>query len=330
MSTHHPGTWVANSSDQVDVTDAPWALTTHLLAINNQQMRRVTRHPFLERAAKGTLSKHLVAQWLSNDRQYIEGYISISQHTLNLLRSTHNSTTAPGAEPDIETRLITWLEAAIKNGERERDLFQEVADIYKIDMYPTPLQDNVKSEGLRRYEALFNSVTSQQPNSFIPWLEGAVLLWATEKIYYEAWTWARRQDTKGSPRSYENDLDGGAMRREFIPNWSNRVFLMFVEQLERIINEGVSLAVNRDAQRWIDVKSRADPIWRALLNAEEAFWPDIHGSECGLLEPGVQRREDGRMDGTTVRSTGDNEIVNEQQGGRAGDMPAMRNQQMVT
>lgn len=326
MSAHHPGTWAAHSSDKVDLTDAPWALTTHLLAINNQQMRRATRHPFLERAAKGALPKHLVAQWLSNDRQYIEGYISVTKHTLNLVRSTPDST----IDPDIQRRLITWLETAIKNGERERDLFNEVAEIYKIDVYPAPLQDNVKSEGLRRYEALFNSVMSQQPNSFIPWLEGAVLLWATEKIYYEAWSWARRQDTKGSPRSYDTDMDGGAMRREFIPNWANRVFLMFVEQLERIINEGVSIAVNRDAQRWIEVKSRADPIWRALLDAEEAFWPNINGNEGSLIEPGVQRREDGKMDGTTLRSTGDNEILNEQQGVRASDMPAMRsNEQMV-
>ncbi|RAR06679.1 heme oxygenase-like protein [Stemphylium lycopersici] len=324
MPKHHPGTWVAHSKgDDVDLTDVPWAVTTHLLAINHQQLLRVTRHPFLERAAKGTLPKPLIAQWLANDRQYIQGYLSTIKNTLNLVRSTHTSTTAQGAEPDIEKRLISWLESGIKNGEREMRFFEEVAEIYNIELHPSPLQDNIKSEGLRRYEALFNSVASQQSNAFLPWLEGAILLWSTEKVYYEAWSWARRQDTQSSPRSYDSDMDGGAMRREFIPNWSNRDFMMFVEQLERIVNEGVVNAVNRDDEKWAEVKSRVDPIWRTLLEAEEAFWPDVPGSDGSLIEPGVRRGEDGKMDRTTLRSTGDDEVLNEQQGVRAGDITTL-------
>lgn len=114
------------------------------------------------------------------------------------------------------------------------------------------------------------------------------------------------------------------MRREFIPNWSNRDFLMFVEQLERIINEGVSDAVDRDDGKWAEVKARVDPIWRALLDAEEAFWPDVPSSHGSLIEPGVQRGVDGKMDGTTLRSTGDNEILNHNQGVRSGDISTLR------
>ena len=283
-------------------------------------MLRCTRHPFLARAAKGTLPKPLIAQWLSNDRQYLQGYLSTISNTLNLIRNTHQSTTAPGAEPDIETRLITWLESGIKNGERELRFFQEVADIYHIDIQPSPLQETIKSEGLRRYEALFASVASQQPHAYIPWLEGAILLWSTEKVYYEAWSWARRQDAQSSPRNFEKDQDGGAMRRAFIPNWSNRDFLMFVEQLERIVNEGISNAVDRDDARWVDVKRRADPIWKALLDAEEAFWPDIPGGEGSLIEPGVRRGKDGKMDGSTLRSTGQNEVLDEKYGIQNGEV----------
>jgi thiaminase len=307
MPTHHPGTAAARNGG-TDPTDMPWAVTTHLLSISHDQMLRCTRHPFLERAAKGTLPKALIAQWLSNDRQYLQGYLSTISNTLNLIRSTYKSTTVPGAEPDIEARLIAWLEAGIKNGERELRFFQEVAEIYKIDIQSSPLQESVKSEGLRRYEALFASVASQQPHAFLPWLEGAILLWSTEKVYYEAWSWARRQDAQSSPRNFENDQDGGAMRREFIPNWSNRDFLMFVEQLERIVNEGISNAVDRDDARWMEVKNRADPIWRALLDAEEAFWPDVPSGEGGLIELGVRRGVDGRMDSSTLRSTGQDEV----------------------
>jgi thiaminase len=318
MPAHHPGTWVAHSQGDIDPTDVPWAVSTHLLAINHQQLLRVTRHPFLERAAKGTLPKPLIAQWLANDRQYLQGYISTLNYLLKLVRSQHQATAEPGAQPDIETRLIAWLESGVKNGERELRFFQEVADIYNIDIHPSPLQDTVKSEGLRRYEKLFTSVVSEQPHAFIPWLEGAILLYATEKVYYEAWSWARRQDTQ-SPRNFDNDQDGGAMRREFIPNWSNRDFMMFVEQLERIVNEGVSEAVNRDETKWAEVKSRADPIWSALLDAEETFWPDIPDAHGSMIEPSVRRDADGTMDSTTLRSTGEDEVLNEKPGVRDGD-----------
>ncbi|RMZ73170.1 heme oxygenase-like multi-helical [Pyrenophora seminiperda CCB06] len=294
MAQHRTGNWFANSKGDVDTTNLPWALTVHLLAINPQQLARATKHPFLERAAKGTLSKPLVAQWLANDRQYIQGYLSTIKHTLNLIRAAQKSTTPSEIDPDIETRLISWLEEGIKNGEREVKLFQEVADIYKLDIPPSPLPDNMKSDGLRRYEALFEKVASQPPNTFIPWLEAAVLLWATEKVYYKAWSWSRRQGSShssSSSRDYDKDQDGGAMRREFIPNWSNRDFIMFVEQLERILNEGVALAVNRYEERWVSVKSRADPIWRDVLDAEEAFWPAVSSDdgERSLSEPGVRQ-----------------------------------------
>ncbi|KAI8940772.1 hypothetical protein NX059_002038 [Plenodomus lindquistii] len=281
MPRHHPGTTVAHND--IDLTDVPWALTTHLLSIGHEQFLRATRHPFLARAANGTLPKHIVARWLANDRQYLHGFISTINHILNMLRSQRRSAITDG-EPDIETRLMAWLESARQNGEREIRLFQEVSEIYKLDLPSSPVDETIKVEGLRRYESLFSKVTSQSPHSFIPWLEGAVLLWATEKAYYESFAWARRQDAQSSPKSYANDQDGGAMRREMIPNWSNRDFLMFVEQLERIVNEGVSQAVNRDDARWAEVKKRTDAIWQAVLDAEETFWPDVEGGGARLKE----------------------------------------------
>lgn len=300
--SHHPGTYVAHHKD-IDINNVPWAVTTHLLSINHQQFLRATRHPFLARAANGTLPKSVVAQWLANDREYIQGYISTISNLLNLVRSQRTTATAPGAEPDIETRLITWLESALQNGEREVRLFQEVADIYKLDIAASPLSSTVQLEGLRHYQSLFAKVAAQQPNSFIPWLEGAILLWATERVYYEAFSWSRRQDAQASPRNFDKDQDGGAMRREFIPNWSNRDFLVFVEELERIVNEGVSEAVGRDDARWAAVKQRTDFIWKAVLDAEETFWPDVEGSGSALKEAVVGGPQPNGV-GTTLNSTG--------------------------
>jgi thiaminase len=269
MPQHHPGTFVADNN--LDRTDVPWALTTHLLSVNQDQLLRTINHPFLARAANGTLPKTLVEQWLANDLQYLKVYKSISEQTLAILRQAQPEAAISKPE-DVQTRLIEWLEAAVQNGTREENLFQEVADIYRFDIN---ISDATKNEGLKCYEALFSTFTTSDRNAFLPWLEGAVILWAMEKVYYEAWNWAQQQDTQGSPKSYEKDMDGGAMRKEFIPNWSNRDFLMFVEQLEKVINEGVSEAVKGDDELWKQVKARTDAMWAAVLDAEEVFWPNV-------------------------------------------------------
>ncbi|KAF2028463.1 heme oxygenase-like protein [Setomelanomma holmii] len=275
MPQHHPGTFAAHNN--IDLTDVPWALTTHLLSVNHDQLVRTTQDPFLARAANGTLPKALVSQWLANDLQYLKVYKGISEQTLEILRKSHpsNTTTVP---ENVETRLVAWLEAAIQNGTREENLFAEVAQIYTLNL---SISESTKNDGLRRYEALFRHFTTSTRYTFLPWLEGAVLLWAMEKVYYDAWSWARRQDAQSSPRTFDKDLDGGAMRRELIPNWGNRDFLMFVEQLERIVNEGVSEAVMGDDGLWKQVKSRADELYAKVLDAEEVFWPNIDDSRVG-------------------------------------------------
>ena len=65
------------------------------------------------------------------------------------------------------------------------------------------------------------------------------------------------------------------MRKEFIPNWSNGDFLAFTEELQSAVNDGVARAVGGDDAKWEDVKRRTEAIWKAVLNAEETFWPDV-------------------------------------------------------
>lgn len=291
MAQHHPGSSISKAN--IDPTDMPWALTTHLLSISIPQFKRTTTAPFLSRAAQGQLPKSLIAEWLANDRLYIQGYISLAENLVRIVEQTSKATRATATTVDVESienRLLRWLDAAIENVKREFEWFDEMTKSYNLTA-PTP-SSSQKSLGVQRFEALFSQLSSQRPNEFLPWLEGAVCLFSTEKVYYEAWSWARKQDRRrsadgGCSRSrspnpatmdYSKDLDGGAMRKEFIPNWSNKNFMMFVETLERIINEGVGEAVSKDDKRWQEVKARADAVWQATLDAEEAFWPDTDGS----------------------------------------------------
>jgi hypothetical protein len=56
--------------------------------------------------------------------------------------------------------------------------------------------------------------------------------------------------------------------------------------LERIINEGVSMSVKGDDKLWAQVRDRTEGVWRGVLNAEEAFWPDVDGSRT-LQDSGI-------------------------------------------
>lgn len=294
MVQHHPGAFINKAN--LDSTNVPWALTTHLLSVSIPQFKRTTTAPFLVRAAQGQLPKHLIAQWLANDRLYIQGYISLAENLVRLVETSSKATRATATTVNvesIESRLLRWLDAAIENVKREFEWFDEMTKAYNL-VAPPP-SSSEKSLGVQRFEQLFTQLSQQKPHAFLPWLEGAVCLFSTEKVYYEAWSWARKQDRRRSasplPGSasrsrspnpatmdYSKDLDGGAMRKEFIPNWSNKNFMMFVETLERIINEGVGNAVSGDEKLWNEVKQRADAVWQATLDAEEAFWPDVDGA----------------------------------------------------
>jgi thiaminase len=246
-------------------------LEHHLIDVDREQYLRTIHHPFLARAANGTLPKALVAQFLANDLQYLKVYKDISKQTLAIVRSVQSSTTLPDPE-DRQTTLTTWLEAALENGSREEKLFADVAGEYSMDI---TLTDALKNDGLRRYEILVDDFKREEHSTFLPWLEGAVILWAMEKIYYEAWSWAREQDTQLGPPTYDKDEDSGAMRKILIPNWANDDFLSFVEQLGRIINEGVRIAVKGDERLQKDVERRSEAVYKVVLDAEEKFWPDV-------------------------------------------------------
>jgi thiaminase len=244
--------------------------TTHLLSVNSDQLLRITRHEFLARAANGTLPKQLVERWLANDLQYIQIYEGLSEHTIGILRRIKVTREFEA----VEKRMIAWLEAAIPNGEREERLFADVAERYAMDI---TLTESTKNEGLRLYENLYRTVTATEDPEFLPWLEPAIILWAMEKVYYEAWSWAQEQDAQSALKTYEKDQDGGAMRKEFIPNWANDAFLAFVQQLQHTVDDWVGAAINGDNDLSMQVKTRCERVWKEVLDAEEVFWPAMDG-----------------------------------------------------
>ncbi|ORY16067.1 hypothetical protein BCR34DRAFT_584533 [Clohesyomyces aquaticus] len=261
-------------------TNSSRSLSSHLLSLNVPQFTQATQSPFLRLAAKGRLPKSTISHWLANDRMYMQGYIRLTGKLMLILPLPLRPTPSKN-EDTVEVRLLDWLVDALVNIRREERFFIDVTERYGLDLdlvgENETIPEDRKIEGLRRYEQLFNSLTTQAApaNEFLPWLEGAVLFWATEKVYFEAWSWAKRQiDAKGDQEQHGDD-DGGAMRNEFIPNWTNGDFITFVDTLECIINDGVNQAVGEDAELKRQICQRAEQVWKATLDAEVTFWPRV-------------------------------------------------------
>lgn len=250
-------------------------LTDYLLNSSPDAFRRATQSEFLASAAAGQLPKTTLGTWLANDRLYIHSYITGVGKLLSILQLPQD-VPKPGAADPSSVKLLDWLVAALVNIRREKNFFVDAAVRHGIPVHlevdeEGSVRDDVKLPALQRYEELFNSI--RPGDSPIPWLEAAVLFYATEKAYLEAWTWTKNRLVQQDPTE---DADGGALRNEFIPNWTSTEFVAFVDQLGDIINDAVDeqhKVHGSDAE--MHLLGRALKVWEEVIAAEEGFWPEV-------------------------------------------------------
>ncbi|KAM0207303.1 hypothetical protein ACHAQI_007791 [Fusarium lateritium] len=251
-----------------------YSLTQQLLASDEQGYKRATQSEFLRLAGHGKASKELLGRWLANDRLYIHSYCRGLGRLLSFLE--YPDTVQQGVDPGATTQLLDWIVAALVNIRREEKFFIKTAADYGINVNLETdangrVDSSTKLEGLRRWEALYASVAPNEKD-VLPWLEAAVIYWGTEKCYLDAWSWAKAQLSEGDDGS--NDADGGAVRKEFINNWTCKEFVDFVDDLGRIIDNAVAKVVEEKGE---DAKEklfkRVEAKWQDVLEAEETFWP---------------------------------------------------------
>lgn len=65
------------------------------------------------------------------------------------------------------------------------------------------------------------------------------------------------------------DMDGGALREAFIPNWTSKEFAQFVEEIADVMDE---LSVREEGWRRAEVFKA---VWEHILGIERSFWPDV-------------------------------------------------------
>ncbi|KAL8371194.1 hypothetical protein RB595_001172 [Gaeumannomyces hyphopodioides] len=277
---------MASANANIDTT---WSLTEHLLESQQASHQAATQSPFLLAAAQGRLSKKLLGRWLANDRLYIHSYIKAAGRVLDAV----NMDQAPpaAAEPSPEAELVDWVVETLVGLRREEAMFADVARRYGLDLAldaspddPRRVLQPAKLPGLIHFEALFASVLPRDAPAAAPnprtgpmWLEAAVVLWGTERVYLDAWSWARAQQSGEG-----EDADGGAVKKEFIPNWTSPEFAAFVDRLGRTLDRvvGQALAAVDPLERQAvqaGIVQRTAGTWSALLAAEAAFWPRVDG-----------------------------------------------------
>ncbi|TQN75346.1 hypothetical protein CSHISOI_00074 [Colletotrichum shisoi] len=235
------------------------SLTQDLLASDPASYVRATQSRFLNAAAEGTIPKDVLGRWLANDRLYIHAYIKGVGRLLDALDLPDIASTiaAAAAVSSVPERLLQWLIDALVNVRREERFFVDTAARFGIEVNLPVSERGVvapeeKLDGLRRFEKLFGGLSKgSQP---LRWLEGAL-----------------DQSADGS-----RDADGGALRREFIPNWSSEEFKAFVDELGAIIDQGFEEAVKK-GEEGVEgsLRERALWVWGEVVLAEEAFWPAL-------------------------------------------------------
>ncbi|KAK4150032.1 hypothetical protein C8A00DRAFT_37364 [Chaetomidium leptoderma] len=300
-----------------------WSLTDHLLSTQEHLYESATQHPFLLAGAEGRLSKDILSRWLANDRLYIHSYIRAAGTLLasiDLPKQVPGSQEA--FETQLADWLIEAL-AAIRKEERffidvadRYGLGIEIAIPFPPGSQTAAAAQNIaakdeKLPGLIQLESIFSSISNPPttstdspsklpgvalvqslftttaaattPTPLLPWLEGALTFWGSERCYLDAWSWARDKAEErrcSGGHAEKDDADGGALRKEFIPNWSSPEFAVFVDRLGALIDAAVAgMLEGKEGEERERLKGevlgRVEGKWKTLLEAERQFWPDV-------------------------------------------------------
>ncbi|PWY92348.1 heme oxygenase-like protein [Aspergillus heteromorphus CBS 117.55] len=291
-------------------------LTTHLLTLDPPALQTSTTHPFLHAAGSGTLPRHTLSRWLSQDRLYAQAYVRFIGLLISKIRlpdvyptSTSTSTSpsdsgGSSSNPTLEQRTLHLLSASLTNIVREMQLFDVLARKYDLDLNVPPTGERVPGPGVvtHAYGDLFASAGG----TGMGLLEGLVVLWATEYCYLSSWGYARGvmdgsasdsasasasvsashggggsagDGSAGAP-DYDNDLDGGALRKELIPNWTSEAFGTFVGDIAGVVDEVAAIEIgdvesDRMSGAGEALLGRCERWWRQVVWLEGGFWPDV-------------------------------------------------------
>lgn len=239
-------------------------LTTALMESYPDAFTAATETSFLRSAGAGKVTKAQLSKWLSQDRLYAETYICFISSLIPRVNLPYCFVS--DKSQSLRWRIIKLLTGALENIHRELEFFTTTAQKYGLDLEYTEHGDTdafIPNHATQQYMDLFRSF-STDPS--LPLIEGLVVLWATEQCYLSAWMYASRFLDSSSDGK---DADGGALRNEFIPNWTSKEFKSFVDEIAEVTN---LLAEREQAVKKLEVHKA---VWSHVLDIEKHFWPEV-------------------------------------------------------
>ncbi|KAI1780066.1 heme oxygenase-like protein [Hypoxylon cercidicola] len=243
--------------------------------------QRATRSQFLSLAGQGRLPTEVLSEWLSQDRLYAQAYIRFAGGLLSRVQLPTRIDDQDTSRT-LQWRILSLLETALSGVTRELQFFEVTAKKYKLDLAalgPVAEGGNLSSKSAgfgpnqvtKGYINLFDSFTAQpHGNTSKTLLDGLVLLWATEKVYLDAWTYAKQQASEDGDG--KGDVDGGALRKEFIPNWTSEEFQAFVKECQECLDAYAAIQ-DHDTEEVGAANSMT--LFKTVLILEESFWPMV-------------------------------------------------------
>ncbi|KAI0703682.1 heme oxygenase-like protein [Cerioporus squamosus] len=213
-------------------------LTTHLVSLSTPRpYAAATEHAFLTAAGTGTLPLPLLSLYLSQDRIYAaHGYPRFIGQLLTRI-------------PDV----VKLLAFALQNVHREVGMFAEVERKYGLNFGQWR-----ERKATRDYTAEMARV-----GAFGTLEDGLVFLWAMERLYLDAWKYAK--SLLVNVPNPEGDLTLPAIR-QLVENWTCPEFERFVDDIADLVNR---LPISPGTSAF----SRAEEIWARVVELEEMFWP---------------------------------------------------------
>ncbi|GAW18121.1 hypothetical protein ANO14919_075940 [Xylariales sp. No.14919] len=249
------------------------SLTESLLADSQiaDLYQQATRSSFLRLGGQGRLPRETLSEWLSQDRLYAQAYVRFIGGLVSRVKLPVD-VDANDAGAALQWRILTMLEACLAGIMRELRFFEEAASRYGLDLMAVGSNQHTfgPNEITRGYIDLFDSFTTQ-PREGSPraLFDGLVVLWATEKAYLTAWSYATQFSSLSM--DFEKDLDGGALRREFIPNWTSQDFQEFVNKIQDCVDAYAESQTGEDNTDARLVTAAA--IVKTVFILEKEFWP---------------------------------------------------------
>ncbi|KAI0021513.1 heme oxygenase-like protein [Xylariomycetidae sp. FL0641] len=237
--------------------------------------QRATQCPFLILAGEGRLRRDQLSGWLSQDRLYAQAYARFIGGLISRVELPVELKNPKGNRWTPQWRILSLLQRALGGIMMELQEFELAAAEYGLDLASREFgregDEFAPNQTTQEYLDLFDSFTAQkQGDADRTLLDGLVVLWATEKIYLDSWTYASQQTPRNADPS--QDLDGGAMRKDFIPNWTSDKFKEFVEDIKECLD---AYAANQTDDNDDVVQAGCSAIFKKVLKLEEGFWPVV-------------------------------------------------------